>query len=129
MCPRTRFKDFYTDEELKTIREQWLKDKKRIDEVCEGFYPRDLDREYVKYLNNKNLQMLFKFASHLYWGNNVEGEFLVYPEEEILIGQAYKEILKNGYYDKSKKEEKRVRRCLGIAVKRQTYRRYFTKGR
>ena len=66
MSPRKKSLPYYTEEELKIIHEQWLKDKKKIDQEMEGRYHRDIDFAYIKYLANENLQMLFKHAVHLH---------------------------------------------------------------
>ncbi len=113
----------YTDEELKTMKEQWLKDKKRIDEECEGFYPRDLDQEYKRYLSNKSLQKLFGYAAYLMHGLR-EGDMFIYPNEEGIINKVYWEVLKNGYFTASKTYEKKISNWLAKAISRQTYRRY-----
>ena len=126
MCPRKN-KDFYTEEELWEIKEQWLEDKKRIDQEMEGMYLRDIDVAYIKYLANKNLQVLFKHAIKLYWDGLVHPDYFLYKEEQEYVARAYREIKTNGYYNRSKKEEKRVRARLGIAVKRYTYRLFKKK--
>src|SRR3990167_3098723 len=112
MAPRAKHKDYYTEEELRIIKEKWLTDKKRIDETLSHNYYYDRDKEYERHLNNKNLQMLFRWASHLREGI-VENDVFLYPRELPLVGKVYEEILKNGYYTKSKQEEKRVRAWLG----------------
>ena len=123
MCPR-RSKEFYTDEELKEIKEQWLKDKARIDREMEGMYLPDIDRAYIPYLHNKNLQALFRYAIYLYHFGVKTGEFIFYRDEQELVSQVYGRIKRDGYYDRSKEFEKRVRARLGNAVKRQTYRKF-----
>ena len=122
-----RNKNFYTDLELKAIREQWLIDKGRVDQETEGFYPRDKDHAYIKYFCNRNLQAMFRFATYLYHGAIIEGDLFLYPDEETLVVDVYERMKNNGYYDQSKQKEKSVRTRLGIAVKRQTYRKYWKK--
>jgi hypothetical protein len=123
MCPRKN-KDFYTDEELKGITVQWLRDKTRIDQGMEGLYLPDIDNAYIPYLYNKNLQVLFRHAVYLYHFGVKTGEFIFYRDEEKLVSEVYGRIKRDGYYDKSKIWEKRVRVRLGNAVKRQTYRKF-----
>ena len=122
MCPK-KSKDFYTEEELGEIKEQWLKDKKRIDADPAYEYHHDRDREYKRYLYNKDLQKLFGHAAYLFRGLQ-EGDMFIYPNEKALISKAYQEIVKNGYFTVSKKYEKKISNWLAKAVSRQTYRRF-----
>ena len=108
----------YTDEELNAIKEQWLKDKKQVDEKMEGHYHWDKDKEYEKYFSNARLRKLFRHAAFLYRGMNEAG-FLIYSNEEPLIIEVYRRMLENGYYTQSKIREKAVSSHLGNAVKRQ----------
>ncbi|OGQ13662.1 MAG: hypothetical protein A3B70_05640 [Deltaproteobacteria bacterium RIFCSPHIGHO2_02_FULL_40_11] len=113
-----KYATHYTEEELRQITEQWRKDKKRVDEEYIGrYYARDVDREYEKYLNNKNLRRLFNFASFCYHGIR-DADIVLYRDEPKIAEKAYWGILENGYYDKSKLKEKEDRRKLGIAVRR-----------
>ena len=114
-----KYATHYTDEELAAIRKQWLEDKKRVDEEFEGRYHWDRDKEYEKYLNNANLRALFRFAAFLYKGIFETDDLKLYPNEKPKIIDAYRRVLANGYYDRSKTREKEVRRHFGNAVKRQ----------
>lgn len=101
--------DFYLDEELKQIRELWLKDKARInDDPVFGYYF-DRDQEYERHLNNANLRALFRHAARLRH-QLIDGEMLyLYPGEAQEISKVYGRIVQNGYFSRSKQEEKRVR--------------------
>ena len=123
MRPRFKSKDFYTDDELEAIRKQWLEDKKRIDEEMLGAYLRDIDKAYEKYFSTRRLQKLFRHAAYLY-RNMFESELSLYPEEERLIPEVYKEMIENGYYTSSKKREKEVSSRFGKAISRQTWLRF-----
>ena len=119
-----KYATHYTDEELNAITEQWLKDKSCIDREMEGLYLPDIDRAYIPYLHNKNLQALFRYAIYLYHFGVKTGEFIFYRDEQELVSKVYERIKSNGYYDISKEFEKKVRVRLGNAVKRQSYRKY-----
>lgn len=123
MNTRRKSTEEYSCEELKTIVDQWHQSKSRIDAELKGVYHYDVDKEYERSLCNKNLQMLFRHAAYLYRGI-FESDVFLYPNEESLIIQIYKRILSNGYYSRSKNEEKKVRARLGKIVSRQYYRRY-----
>jgi|SRR3989338_2642001 len=117
-----KYATHYTDEELEAIKEQWLKDKKRVDEEYEGRYDSyhwDKDKEYEKYLNNANLRALFRHAAFLFRGIFETGDLKLFPNEKPKIIDAYRRVLANGYYDRSKTREKEVRSHFGNAVKRQ----------
>ncbi|MBI2026779.1 MAG: hypothetical protein HYS98_03095 [Deltaproteobacteria bacterium] len=114
-----KFATHYTDEELATIKEKWLKDKEQVDKEYEGQYHWDRDKAYEKYLNNANLRALFRFAAFLYKGIFETGDLKLFPNEHPKIIDAYRRVLANGYYDQSKIREKEVRRHFGNAVKRQ----------
>lgn len=122
MCPRAQSKDYYTDEELKAIQEQWLRDRARIDDdwVRFGYYY-DKDAEYKKYLDNENLRMLFSHAAFLHKRCLHEGDFILYQPTERLVLDVYWRIVEHGYYSKSKKEEKWARVKLAKAVSRYHY--------
>ncbi|MEK7790055.1 MAG: hypothetical protein AAB309_00330 [Deltaproteobacteria bacterium] len=123
-----RKSDDYTEEELKAIKEQWLKDKMRIDADPTYEYIYDRDREYIRFLNNENLSILFRHAARLYRDIQHEKELILHPGEEQKIIEVFKKIEKDGYYDQSKKEEREVRAHFGKICSRQTYRKYFYKG-
>src|SRR3989338_785755 len=123
MWPREN-EEFYTEEELVIIKENWLNDKKRIDADLAYEYDIDKYREYSKYLDNRNLRLLFKHASYLYWKFMEDRGLILYPGEEKRIINSFRRIIENGYYDRSKEEEKRVRIHLANIIRRQTYRRY-----
>ncbi|OGQ37115.1 MAG: hypothetical protein A3F16_01980 [Deltaproteobacteria bacterium RIFCSPHIGHO2_12_FULL_43_9] len=123
MVRRPKSKYYYTDEELYAIKKKWLENKQHIDNSLPHFYYYDRDKKYEIHLNNKNLQMLFRWASYLREGV-VENDVYLYPDELKLVTKVYEEIIKNGYYNKSKEEEKRIRSWLGKAVKRQSYIHY-----
>ena len=65
MTPKKK-SDSYTEQELHNIKEQWLKDKAKIDADMALGYPFDRDKEYEKHLNNANLRTLFHHAALLY---------------------------------------------------------------
>jgi len=122
-CPAAmgKYATHYTDEELNAITEQWLKDKKRVDEEYEGrYYNWDVDKEYEKYLNNENLKALFRHAAYLYKALFETGDLKLFPNEKPKIIDAYRRVLANGYYNQSKTREKAVRTHLGHIVKRQS---------
>ena len=127
MSPKRKSAD-YTEEELRAIKEQWLKNKMRIDVDPAYEYIYDRDREYVRHLNNENLSVLFRHAARLYRDIQHEKELILYAGEEQKIIKVFKEIERNGYYDRSKKEEKEVRTHLGKICSRQTYRKFKFKG-
>ena len=115
-----KYATHYTDEELKAIKEQWLRDKKRVDEDHEGrYYNWDADKEYEKYLNNSNLRALFRHAAYLYKALFETGDLKLFPNEKPKIIDAYRRVLANGYYNQSKIREKEVRSHFGNIVKRQ----------
>src|SRR4051812_1243839 len=116
---RTSSPEFYSPEEIKSISEAWLKIKKQIDnDPLFGYYV-DKDAEYRKYLNNTNLKMLFGHAARLYHQIHLGEEMALYPREQELIVKVYREIIENGYYSRSKFEEKKKRTWLGKIVSRQ----------
>lgn len=118
----------YTAEELKAIQDQWVKDKKRIDVDPAYDYIYDKDREYERHLNNENLKVLFRHAARLYRDIQHEKELILYPGEEQKIIKVFREVEKNGYYDRSKTEEKKVRSHFGKICSRQAYRKFKYKG-
>lgn len=114
-----KYATHYTDEELKRITEQWLEDKKRIDEDYKGrYYNWDIDKEYEKYLNSTRLRKLFHHAAYLYRGMSEAG-FIIHPNKEPLIIEVYRRIVERGYYTQSKIREKEVSAHFGKAVSRQ----------
>lgn len=116
--------EFYSDEELKKITEQWLEDKARIDaDLTYGYYW-DRDKEYERHLNNANLRALFRSVIRLLHGMKSGEQLHLYPREIPLIPEVYRRIVKDGYYSPSKKEEKRVRAWIGKAVSRQYWKKY-----
>ena len=123
MSPRKKALPFYTEAELKLIKEQWLRDKQHVDEKMKGLYHRDVDQEYEKYLNNLNLRRLFNFAVFLYRGIQ-DADVMLYDDEQALVSKVYGRIVENGYYDQSKTKEKDIRTRLGKAVRRQYWLRY-----
>ena len=114
-----KYATHYTEEELKAITEQWLRDKKQVDEEYEGRYHWDKDKEYEKYFNNARLEKLFRHAAFLYKALFETGDLKLYPNEKPKIIDVYRRMLANGYYDQSKIREKEVSSHLGNAVKRQ----------
>ncbi|OGP06141.1 MAG: hypothetical protein A2Z91_06150 [Deltaproteobacteria bacterium GWA2_38_16] len=104
MCPHAKCKDFYTDEELSSIRKAWIKEKSRIDEDWVRFgYNYDRDVEYKRCLH--------------------EGDFTLYPHIKSLVLDVYRRVVEYGYYSKSKKEEKSARVKLAKVVSRYFYER------
>ncbi len=115
-----KFATHYTDEELKAIKEQWLKDKKQVDEEYEGrYYKWDVDKEYEKYFNNARLRKLFCHAAFLYKGLFETGDLKLHPNEKPKIIEVYRRILIDGYYTQSKIREKDVSAHLGKIISRQ----------
>src|SRR3989338_15408 len=124
MSPRKKALPFYTEEELKLIKEQWLRDKQSVDSDPAYEYYVDRWFAYKKFLHNKNLQALYGHAAQLYRLLQDNELYFVYKDEDIKITKAFKRIIENGYYSRSKEDEKKVRVHLGKIVKRQTYRRF-----
>ena len=120
MPPRENSKEYYTHEELEVIKQKWLEDKKRIDADPAFEYYLDKDREYGRHLNNKNLQLLFRHTSRLYWNGIVRSDFFLHPTEKSFVPKVYKKIKEDGYYARSKETEKKVRVWFAHACSRQT---------
>jgi hypothetical protein len=113
----------YSDEELKEIERQWLKQKTRIDADPVFGYYFDRENEYERHFKNVNLRILFRHAARLR-RQLIEGEDIqFYPKEAELVSRVYDRMVKNGYYSRSKEEEKKVRAWLGKIVSRQYYRK------
>lgn len=122
MTPKKK-SDHYTEQELKEIKAQWIKDKTRIDADPKFGYYFDRDKEYERHLHNKNLQAMFRHAARIR-RQLFEGEPVhLYPSEPRMVSKVYEKVVKDGYYSESKSEEKKTRAWLGKIISRQTYRK------
>lgn len=126
---RFKSKFYYTDEELKIIKEQWLKDRARIDSDTTYGYYWDRHSEYAKYLATENLRTMFRMVAHLYRHLQDGAHLYLYMNEDILITDVFRRIEANGYFDKSKIKEKKNRTRIGKISSRQSYRRYIVKNK
>jgi len=124
MTGRAKDKESYSLVEIQEMKSEWLKKRNEISRDPLFAYYFDRDQELQKFLNNANLKAMFRHASHLYHKIQQGEEIHLYPREQAMIVKPYREIMENGYYDRSKAEEKRIRAWLGKIVSRQTYRRY-----
>ncbi len=119
-----RKSDFYTNEELEKIKAQWRIDKARIDANLAFGYQHDKDSEYMQCLHNSNLRALFKHAARIRRWLIEEEPIWLYPEEYEKVTKVYERIMKDGYYEKSKLEEKTIRAWFGKIVSRQSFQRF-----
>src|SRR3989338_5082059 len=114
-----KYATHYTDEELQVIQEQWLRDKKQVDEKMEGLYHWDKDKEYEKYFSNARLKKFFHHAAFLYRALFETHDLKLYPNEKQKIVEVYRRLVTDGYYTKSKIREKEVSAHLGKIISRQ----------